>query len=55
MPARLAALLWLPMVAVGSVTGSEEAMVMPAIYACSVAVAVLLGLIVLRLKSLAAE
>ena len=48
-------LLWLPMVAVGSVTGSEEAMVMPAIYACSVAVAVLLGLIVLRLKSLAAE
>ena len=31
------------------------AMALPTIYACSVAVAVLLGLIVLRLKSLAAE
>ena len=48
-------LLWLPTLALGAVTGSEPAMVMPAIYACSVAVAVLLGLIVLRLKSVAAE
>ncbi|HCD01859.1 MAG TPA: hypothetical protein DER64_15175 [Planctomycetaceae bacterium] len=48
-------LLWVPTVAVGSVTGREGAMALPTIYACSVAVAVLLGLIVLRLKSLAAE
>ena len=48
-------LLWLPTLALGAVTESEPAMVMPAIYACSVAVAVLLGMIVLRLKSVAAE
>ena len=45
----------LPTAALGVLTGSEEAMVMPSIYACSVAVAVLLGLIVLRLKTVASE
>ena len=48
-------LLWVPTVAVGSATGTEVAMALPTIYACGIAVAVLLGLIVLRLKSLAAE
>ena len=48
-------LMWLPTVALGVVTESDEAMVMPSIYACSVAVAVLLGLIVLRLKVVASE
>ena len=41
----------LPTAALGVVTGSDRAMVMPSIYACSVGVAVLLGLIVLRLKA----
>ena len=48
-------LLWVPTVAVGSATGTEAAMALPTIYACGIAVAVLLALIVLRLKSLAAE
>ena len=48
-------LLWVPTVAVGSATGTEVAMALPTIYACGIAVAVLLALIVLRLKSLAAE
>lgn len=48
-------LLWLPAIALGAATGSEQAMVMPVIYSCSVVVAVLLGMTVLRLKSLAAE
>ena len=45
----------LPTAALGVVTGSDRAMVMPSIYACSVGVAVLLGLIVLRLKAVASE
>ena len=48
-------LMWLPSVALGAVTGSDEAMVMPVIYACSVAVAVLMALIVARLKAVAGE
>ena len=48
-------LMWLPSVALGAVTGSDEAMVMPVIYACSVAVAVLMALIVVRLKAVAGE
>jgi hypothetical protein len=48
-------LMWLSSVALGAVTGSDEAMVMPVIYACSVAVAVLMALIVVRLKAVAGE
>lgn len=48
-------LMWLPATALGAATGSEDAMVLPAIYACGVVVAVLLAMIVLRLKAVAAE
>ena len=48
-------LMWLPATALEAATGSEDAMGLPAIYACGVVVAVLLAMIVLRLKAVAAE
>ncbi len=48
-------LMWLPTVTLAAVTGSDEAMVMPTIYAACLAVAVLLSLTVLRLKTMASE
>ena len=48
-------LMWLPATALGAATGSQDVMVLPVIYACGAAVAVLLAMIVLRLKSVVAE
>ena len=48
-------LLWLPATALGAATGNQDVMVLPVIYACGAAVAALLAMIVLRLKSVVGE